>query len=149
MSPYPPVELRALTVADAERLAVLHRTGFADDPWDADSFRALLASPGMYGVLAADAMPRGFVLARAIADEAEIITLVVVPEARRAGIGALLLAQAEAIAGDRGATHLLLEVAADNAAARALYRAAGYRQAGRRRRYYRNSGDALILRRDW
>ena len=46
----------------------------------------------------------------------------------------------------RGATEVFLEVAESNAAARALYAKAGAQEVGRRRRYYADGADALILR---
>ena len=81
------------------------------------------------------------------ADEAEILTIAVAPAAHRQGIGAALLAAAMAQAALRGAAAMFLEVAEGNAAARALYAAAGFRQSGRRRRYYPDGADALVLRR--
>jgi ribosomal-protein-alanine N-acetyltransferase len=42
---------------------------------------------------------------------------------------------------------MFLEVATDNAAARALYDGAGYRRVGLRRCYYPNGGDAVVLAR--
>ncbi len=79
----------------------------------------------------------GFALFRAVADEAEILTLSVLPEARRSGLGAGLLAGCEDGARTAGAARLFLEVAAGNGAARALYDRAGYRECGRRKGYYR------------
>jgi ribosomal-protein-alanine N-acetyltransferase len=46
----------------------------------------------------------------------------------------------------RGAGELFLEVSAQNSAARALYGALGATEAGRRRRYYPDGSDALVLR---
>jgi ribosomal-protein-alanine N-acetyltransferase len=43
---------------------------------------------------------------------------------------------------------MFLEVSERNAAARALYAAAGFAEVGRRRRYYADGADALVLRRD-
>jgi ribosomal protein S18 acetylase RimI-like enzyme len=40
---------------------------------------------------------------------------------------------------------MLLEVSASNQAARALYESLGFSKAGRRRRYYADGADALIL----
>ena len=86
--------------------------------------------PGVLGLLD----PRGGMLvARCAGGEAEVLTLAVVPAARRRGIGRALLARA--LAAMNGAP-LFLEVAADNAAAMALYGAAGLRPCGRRRDYY-------------
>ena len=120
---------RPATPDDAGLLARLHATAF-DRPWSEAEFSQFLAS-GAKGVLADDA---GFILWRAIAGEAEILTLAVDPARRREGLG-----------------QALLEVADDNDAALALYAQAGFEAAGRRRDYYRRPGgvlrDALILRR--
>ena len=99
--------------------------------------------PGCFA-LATDA---GFVLARQAADEAEILMLAVLPAARRQGLGRRLVEACAAEAARHGATTLFLEVAAGNDAARALYRATGFAQVGRRRGYYADGADALVLRR--
>jgi ribosomal-protein-alanine N-acetyltransferase len=92
---------------------------------------------------------RGFILLRVAADEAEVLTLAVWPEARRAGVGLRLVEAGAVEAAARGAERLFLEVADDNAAALALYARCGFREAGRRRAYYaRPDGsrrDALLL----
>lgn len=128
----------------AERLAALHATAF-DSPWDAAAFAGLLGQDGVFPVETVD----GFILMRAVADEAEILTLAVRPDARRAGQGTRLVAEGVAAASARGADRVFLEVADDNAAARALYAGAGFTEAGRRPRYYaRPDGariDALLL----
>ena len=85
------------------------------------------------------------IVGRVIADEAELLTLVVGRAARRRGTGRTLLARFEAEARTRGAEEAFLEVAADNAAARGLYAGAAWYEAGRRRGYYKGI-DALILR---
>lgn len=130
--------------ADAPALAALHAAAFPPgEQWDASAIRLLLDMPGGFGLLEPDA---GFVLARVAADEAEILTLAVAPAARRQGHGGALLACAMAAAAARGAATMFLEVAERNAAARALYAAAGFAEAGRRRRYYPDGADALVLK---
>ena len=130
------------------QLADLHAACFTNPPpWDAAAFAALLSGPGV--VLLADDQGRGFLLARVVADEAEVLTLAVDPAHRRAGVARDLMARFDAAVTARGAVSAFLEVAEPNAAARALYAACGWEQAGRRRGYYRASGyqpaDALIL----
>lgn len=131
----------------AMRLAALHATAF-ETPWDAPAFLRLLGQTGVFALETGD----GFILMRVVADETEILTLAVRPEARLAGLAKALVCQGAEIAATRGATRLFLEVAEDNAAARALYARAGFAEAGRRAGYYSRSdgsrADALVLSRD-
>ncbi len=110
--------------------------------WDARAIASLLALPGCFGLLDGDG---AMLLARVAADEAEILTLGVRPELRRQGRARRLLAAAEAKAWALGARTLFLEVAVGNSAARALYTASGFTLVGRRRCYYVDGGDALVL----
>ena len=131
-----------------EALAALHARCFAmPRPWRTAEFAALLDQPGTF--VTGDA--HSFAMGRVIADEAELLTIAVPPEARGMGRGRALLGRFEAEAAARGATAAFLEVAADNAAALSLYHAAGYAQAGSRPGYYRRPDgvavDALVLRR--
>ena len=128
----------------AERLAGLHAAAFPA-PWDATALAGLLTQAGVFAV----EQPDGFILLRTVADEAEILTLAVRPEARRRGLGARLVREGGTAAAARGAARLFLEVADDNTAALALYARAGFAGTGRRPGYYaRPDGgrqDALIL----
>ena len=143
--------LTAVPAGAALPLAAMHRACFPDDPWDAAALERILALSGRFGYLAWQGdRPTGFILARDLGDEVEILSLGVLPEWRRHGIGRALLAALVAEAGRRGIAAIVLEVAADNAPARGLYVGFGFVQAGRRPRYYRRPGataDALILRR--
>jgi len=127
-------------------MALIHAAAFpAAEVWKADVFRAQLALPGVSGLIHADG---GLILCRVAADEAEILTFAVAPAVRRRGIGAALLQRAIALLRQGGAAMLFLEVAVDNAAALALYRQAGFGTVGRRRGYYADGRDALVLRRN-
>src|SRR5947209_197660 len=102
-----------------------------------------LGLPGAFGFIDAAG---GMVLARVAADEAEILTLAVLPDRRRRGLARALLERTMQAAARRGAGAMFLEVAEANRAARALYEGAGFVEVGRRRGYYRGGGDALVLR---
>ena len=132
-------------------LSAMHLAAFPEDPWDAAALERILALSGGFGYLAwlGDA-PAGFILARDLGGEVEILSLGVLPAWRRRGIGRALMDSLVAEAERRRAGSLVLEVATENAPARLLYAARGFVQVGRRPRYYRRAdgrADALILRR--
>jgi ribosomal-protein-alanine N-acetyltransferase len=126
--------------AHADVLAALHATSFRA-PWSASEFATLLGQPGVAAWIwdsAAPAgfIPAGFIMMRAAADEAEILTLAVAPAQRRKGIAARLLTVCCETLQAGGATRMFLEVAADNVAASTLYTAHGFEACGRRPDYY-------------
>lgn len=129
----------------AAELAALHAAAFRDPrPWSQAEFEALLTSPLCF-LLSGEG---GFLLGRVAGDEAELLTLAVDPAARRAGRGRALVLEFLSQSAERGAAQAFLEVASDNAAALALYRATGWTEAGRRRAYYGAGRDALVMRHD-
>jgi len=82
----------------------------------------------------------------AILEEAHITILAVHPRYRRQGLGIALLVALLTTAFDRGLERATLEVRASNSSALSLYDKFGFKTAGRRRRYYQDTGeDALIL----
>lgn len=131
-----------------EQLAALHARAFTKSrPWSTAEFSALLASPHCFAVTEAHA----FALGRVVADEAELLTLASDPEHQRQGHARKCLYLFEKEAQMRGATMAFLEVAEDNSAALALYRAAGYHIKATRPAYYNHGStapiDALVMAR--
>ena len=125
-------------------MAAMHELSFPPGGrWGADALSLQLGLPGAFGWIAGVS---GFVLARVAADEAEILTLAVVPQRRRCGVGWALLDAACVEAVGCGAVAMLLEVAAGNVAAQALYAGFGFVEVGVRRGYYGLGADALIFR---
>lgn len=127
-------------------MARLHALAFTmPRPWSADEIAALMQSPLVFALTES----HGFLMSRAVANEAEMLTIAVAPDARRQGTGARLLSRFLTEARTRGAERAFLEVATDNTAAIALYAGAGFLPAGRRRGYYRTSSgqavDALVM----
>jgi ribosomal-protein-alanine N-acetyltransferase len=134
----------------APLFALMHGECF-DNGWDASAFTSLIGAPGAMAIIAQNGEePAGFVLARQAADEAEIITIGTRPFAQRQGLAKRMIEQLSASLQGTAATQLFLEVAATNTAARALYAAAGFHDAGTRKGYYdRGNGqrdDAIVMR---
>ncbi len=120
-------------------MAALYARAFPQSrPWSADEIARLMAAPGFAVTSAA-----GFALGRAVAGEAELVTVAVEPAARRQGQGRALLAAFDARARTLGAETAFLEVAEDNTAAQGLYRATGWVETGRRKGYYRRAASAV------
>jgi ribosomal-protein-alanine N-acetyltransferase len=140
----PAAAIQPASTAHAEVFAAIHRAAFPRaEAWSRDVMLLQLEVPATFGLL----HPLGgMILARVAADEAEILTLAVSPEHRRHGIGAALLGTAMRRAAVLGAVSMFLEVAVTNDAARALYAAHGFTEAGLRRHYYIDGTDALVLR---
>ena len=144
-------QISPIPIGAAVPLSLLHGACFPEEPWEVDALERILTLSGGFGFCAwQQQRPVGFVLARDLGGETEILSIGVLPGCRRRGIGRALLVAVFAETERRGGDSVVLEVAADNDPARRLYAGLGFVAAGRRPRYYsRASGpaDALILRR--
>lgn len=135
---------------DLDALCELERLAFGAAAWSRAGIAGALAHPsGLALVAHAEPLPEisGAIQWLQVADEAELLRLAVTPAARRRGIAALLLENSLELLRKRGATHLFLEVRADNDAARALYRREGWAEAGVRSGYYDGGVDAIMMSR--
>ena len=117
----------------------LHKLCFPTKPWSATDFADLKKSG--CDIIASQ---NGFIVWRVVADEAEIITVGVHPNARRIGIASAMLVLAENDAKKRGAKKIFLEVAENNTPARVMYKNNGYTQIGVRPKYY-DGIDAILM----
>jgi ribosomal-protein-alanine N-acetyltransferase len=142
--------IEAASAEQAALLSELHVRSF-DKPWSAAEIAKLMENPAVFAIVSrTDQVRHGFVMAWAAAGDAELLTVAVVPEARRRGVGASRVTSAGVAALVRGASSMHLEVAEDNTGARALYAKLGFQEAGRRRGYYASAGgwvDAIVMRR--
>jgi [ribosomal protein S18]-alanine N-acetyltransferase len=135
----------------SEKISSLHSSLF-DDGWSKDSIHELLTTPSSTAFVATYERPGnvvGFVIARLIADEGEILSVGVCKDCQSHGIGKRLVLAVMRIMQRAEAEKVYLEVAEDNAAARGLYQSLGFEEVGRRAGYYnRGNGetaDALTL----
>ena len=108
--------------------------------------KVYLRAKGSYCLLAeSGGNVAGFILAELAPDEGHIITLDVLENYRRHGIGSLLLEAGETEAASRGAKRMVLETATTNKPAIALWRKHGYRQVGTIEGYYGQGRDAFRM----
>ncbi|MCC0030825.1 MAG: ribosomal protein S18-alanine N-acetyltransferase [Brucellaceae bacterium] len=139
----------------AHAAARIHAEDFTR-PWTDGEFSALLGQEPVFGFVVREegvATPvLGFVLARLVAGEAEILTIAVTGRRKRRGLGRMLMRRAMRHLHAERADSLFLEVDETNAPAVALYRKLGFREVGRRNDYYEHKASgrtaALVMRLD-
>jgi ribosomal-protein-alanine N-acetyltransferase len=80
--------------------------------------------------------------------EADVLTIGVIPEYRKSGIGRALMAQLERWSVDKKSNAMMLEVSVDNLGAIALYESIGYLKISERKNYYGAGRNALVMRKE-
>ena len=141
-----PATLRPMEERDLVRIAAVEREVFSD-PWPESFFRGELTHEGVHAVVAEfGGELAGYCVAWLGGGTGHLGNLAVVPGRRRRGIARRLVEDLQEHARAVGAAAVTLEVRVSNFAAQGLYRAHGFRMAGLRRRYYRDTGeDALVM----
>ncbi len=122
-----------------DEIANLHKLCFPNKAWTASDFADLKKS-GCEIIMSQN----GFAVWRSVADEAEIITIGVAPNARRQGIGSAILCIIEKNVKNQGVNKIFLEVASNNIAGQKLYENNGYKMVGIRPKYY-DGVDAILM----
>ncbi len=144
-----------MTEADLPVINQLERLCFTA-PWSEHTFlHELRVNPrAFYWVLRPDSAVNGNESPPILAyggywlldDEAHIMTIASHPHTRRRGLGEWLLVKMVEQLRLLGVVTVTLEVRAGNHAAQQLYAKWGFREVGRRKRYYRdNNEDALLF----
>lgn len=142
--------LRVATPADAPDVTVLERATFGVDAWSAAAVLEELTAPGRRAVVAVEADELvGYAVTLASGDVVDLQRIAVRGDHRRRGLARTLLDALVAEAARDGADRMLLEVSAANDAALAFYAAEGFAEISRRRRYYRDGTDAVVMQRRW
>lgn len=126
-----------------DKIAELHKLCFPHKPWSADDFGELKKS-GCEIV----ASQNGFIVWRTVLDESEIITIGVHPDARGTGIAIAMIGLMENEIKKNGASKIFLEVSHTNTPAIKLYEKCGFVQIGKRKNYYSDGTDAILMQKD-
>ncbi|CUW43534.1 ribosomal-protein-alanine acetyltransferase [Brucella vulpis] len=149
-----PVSIEPLGAQDSHAIQRIHAVAFHHG-WSSDDFRSLIAQDTVFGFIARpQGKPNeacGFVLARLVVGEAEILTIAVSRDVQRQGVGRMLMDGVLRHLYQERAETLFLEVDEANIAAQALYRRLGFQKVGDRPAYYETANGrsaAFILRRD-
>ena len=142
--------IRKMAIDDIPAVVELDKMSFSL-PWPERSFRFELSDNPASRCWVAEVEGRivGMIVVWLLIGEAHVATLATHPNFRRQGIAKRLLSHALQYLTDEGAQSSFLEVRASNSAAQEMYHKFGYRESGRRRRYYKdNDEDAILMKLD-
>ncbi|MDQ3157491.1 MAG: ribosomal protein S18-alanine N-acetyltransferase [Actinomycetota bacterium] len=140
--------IREAALTDLGALSAIESACFAGDAWSPALVESELLGESRSVLLAADEDSAiGYCSVSVVDGVADLQRIAVLPDARRQGLGRELLEELLAKATGLGATRILLEVAASNEAAIGLYESFGFEPIHRRRRYYPDGDDALVMER--
>ena len=142
------VKIVEASIIHAGIISVLHGACF-EEIWNEKTISEMLNMPGILGFLIGteDKIPQGFIMIRVAADEAEIISIGVIPAARKKGLASLLLLKSLKSAAISNVAKIFFEVAEDNKAAIAFYETFGSQIIGKRSGYYKRPSkkvDAIV-----
>lgn len=141
------VQIRPLRSDDVDVVAQILRESPEAATWSPTSLQVLRSETGELAFVSdLESCITGFIVARQVADEAEILNLAVSPRLRRAGHATGLLLAVLQVFRQKHVGRVFLEVRESNAAALAFYRKHGFVPTGRRKAYYfAPREDALLL----
>ena len=145
---------REASVLDLPVLVSMEKTLFADSPWSMGQFKEEFKGVPRthFFIVALDTENQivGYaaVMVPAPGIEADVLTVGVLSEHRKAGIGKAFMEQLERWAMDKESNAMMLEVGTENIAAINLYKQLGYQQISVRTNYYGAGLDALVMRKE-
>jgi [ribosomal protein S18]-alanine N-acetyltransferase len=140
------VIVRAASAQDIDEVTAIESGSVS--MWKRDFFVQELHTPNsVFLVAEIEGAVVGYIVARKIFDEAEILSIAVSPARMRSGIGTLLFRALDELLAPSPGVSVYLEVRELNTAAREFYKSRRFREIGRRTLYYNNE-DAILMVRD-
>lgn len=137
--------VRIFRAADADAVMAIVAESPEAAIWSEESYVKLSKEIGTLALVSeTDGEISGFLVARMVGDQAEVLNLAVGAKHRRKGEGSALLAAAFDKFASTGGTSVYLEVRESNTGAIAFYERHGFAQTGRRKEYYRNPDEAAV-----
>lgn len=134
-----------MEAADIDAVMTIERESFTA-PWKREHFQHELDAPHSYPLVAhMEGRLAGYVCLMSLFEEAQILDIAVTPDQRGKGVAVALMESAIALALEKGAEVLALEVRSTNASAIALYERFGFSRCGVRPGYYEGIDDALLM----
>ena len=148
--PIPDISIERMQSDDLKQVMKIEKEAFSD-PWHVSFFKRQLHPRKKHMQLFVARLSDkviGYIVFYLNFGEAHIMNIAVAKEYRRRGVGKHLFTYAFDIIKTNAAHVIFLEVAQNNNPALQLYRQFGFEVFGKRKRYYRNGGDAYVMRKE-
>ena len=144
------MEIIRMNESHVSQIAQLEKLCFSD-AWSENSIRSELSNKLSLWLVAVDGdRVAGYIGSQTVLGWADMMNLCVSPDYRRQGIGEKLTLELERQLRENQVECLTLEVRVSNTPAITLYEKLGFKQVGKRPRYYEKPReDALILRKEF
>jgi len=140
--------IRPMGEHDLDAVLTIEQASFST-PWCREHFEHEISAPHSFPyVVEINGVVAGYVCLMSLFEEAQILDVAVAPEQRGRGIARLLMDHAVAVAMEKDAELLALEVRSSNVAAITLYERCGFVRTGVRQKYYEGKDDAVLMEMD-
>jgi ribosomal-protein-alanine N-acetyltransferase len=140
------MNLRPMQLSDLDEVMNIEQSVYLY-PWSKNNFMTSFTNhDDAWVVCAANGEMLGYFVQMAVVEEMHLLNMTVKSTAQRQGLGRFLLSKAIQQAKLMKMRSMLLEVRASNQPALKLYAAFGFTLIGRRKNYYQQREDALVLR---
>lgn len=137
--------IRPMTEADLDAVLQIEQSSFPL-PWKREHFLHEIEAPHSFPFVAdCGGTLAGYVCLMSLFEEAQILDIAVAIGQRGRGVGRLLMEKAFAVAREKGAEIMALEVRESGAAAIGLYQALGFKRVGIRANYYESNENAVLM----
>lgn len=135
-----------MSESDLDDVLVIENNSFPR-PWTRKHFLSELEAPQCFPMVALEACRNviGYICPMLVLDEGHILDVAVHGAFRGKGIGRMLVERVLIDCREKGAAFVSLEVRQSNSSAIGLYLQLGFVETGRRKRYYENGEDALLM----
>ncbi len=143
---------RKMEVEDLEKVLSIAATDLSN-PWSKNMFFEELSRPSSHCFVLFERRHGyweellGYICFRNLDGESELLSIAIAPGHRQRGLGKKLMEFYIDFCKQRGVKTFYLEVNPQNISALRLYQSLSYKEVGRRKNFYRNQEDALVMER--
>jgi ribosomal-protein-alanine N-acetyltransferase len=137
--------IRKFHPKDSEAVSAVAKESPESAQWSQQSYRELNGITAVAWVAEVQGTVAGFLVARIVADQAEILNIAVAKPHRNQGLGSSLLDTAKLAFSNDHVTLVFLEVRESNRVAQQFYQRHGFTKSGFRKSYYQDPREGAVL----